>query len=249
MKPPDAFSEFIDKYPRQTLQIVTVTIFLIWQTFATLLGFAIYVVFKCFFKSKEWWLFGFGLFVAITALLFQQNFFSSHQSWSNAFLKEGFSTNISMMLLTIHGNLFAAFQDILREDFYYFFGTSLFFSGVLSAIDLIPNSAHEKALFALKDAKLSAANQINAKQLKKRLEKMQETAKGVSLGVSKKTGAQVVVPHAYVNQIVLILGTTGGGKTVTLQRFYTYAAKYHWPLLIVDGKPTNENIEKVRQLG
>lgn len=41
--------------------------------------------------------------------------------------------------------------------------------------------------------------------------------------------------------MVLVLGTTGGGKTVTLRRFYQRALQQAYPLIIIDGKPTEEN--------
>jgi conjugal transfer pilus assembly protein TraD len=51
-----------------------------------------------------------------------------------------------------------------------------------------------------------------------------------------------MIPDQAINQMVLVLGTTGGGKTVTLRRFYQRALQQAYPLIVIDGKPTEENI-------
>jgi GTPase SAR1 family protein len=56
------------------------------------------------------------------------------------------------------------------------------------------------------------------------------------------------MPDHYINQIVLVLGTTGSGKTVTLQRFYQRAIQKGYPLIVIDGKPTQDNIDWLKNL-
>ena len=64
---------------------------------------------------------------------------------------------------------------------------------------------------------------------------------GTLLGVSTSNGNAVVVADSVVNQLVMVLGTTGAGKTITLRRFFKRALLKNYPLIIVDGKPTEEN--------
>lgn len=45
-----------------------------------------------------------------------------------------------------------------------------------------------------------------------------------------------------------MLGATGAGKTITLRRFYLRAIMAGYPLIIIDGKPTEKNVEWVMQL-
>src|SRR5690606_7066496 len=40
----------------------------------------------------------------------------------------------------------------------------------------------------------------------------------------------------------------GGGKTITLRRFYQRALIQRYPLIIVDGKPTEDNVQWVQAL-
>ena len=66
---------------------------------------------------------------------------------------------------------------------------------------------------------------------------------GTVLGLSYKSLKKVLVPDKWLNQMILILGTTGSGKTVTIWRFFVRAIKGDFPLIVVDGKPTKENTE------
>lgn len=57
-----------------------------------------------------------------------------------------------------------------------------------------------------------------------------------------------MIPDQDINQVVLVLGTTGGGKTITLRRFYKRAIMKNYPLIIVDGKPDEINTNWIRKL-
>lgn len=66
--------------------------------------------------------------------------------------------------------------------------------------------------------------------------------------MSKYSGAPLIIADKDVNQILLVLGTTGGGKTVTLRRFYQRAIRQGYPLIIIDGKPDDKNVAWITTL-
>ena len=71
---------------------------------------------------------------------------------------------------------------------------------------------------------------------------------GTVLGISKYSGECSTVPDKDVNQVVMVLGTTGSGKTITLRRFYQRAITQGYPLIVVDGKPDVDNIAWLMKL-
>ena len=71
---------------------------------------------------------------------------------------------------------------------------------------------------------------------------------GTVLGVSKYTGKYSVIADQDINQVLLVLGTTGSGKTITLRRFYQRAITKGYPLIVIDGKPDAENIKWLMKL-
>ncbi|MBS0185882.1 MAG: type IV secretion system DNA-binding domain-containing protein [Proteobacteria bacterium] len=74
-----------------------------------------------------------------------------------------------------------------------------------------------------------------------------EEQQGVLLGVSESTGKDIIIPDFVLNQGVMILGTTGGGKSITLRRFYEHAIIRREPLIIVDGKPTEATVQWIKE--
>lgn len=124
----------------------------------------------------------------------------------------------------------------------------MFFAGLWGVFDLIPNNAHEKELRAIQRAQ-TQKKEIKSSRVDEKLNSLSdEDYNGTVLGISKTNGQKVVLPDSYVNQIVLVLGTTGVGKAVTLRRFYARAATTESPLIIVDGKPTDESVKWLEEL-
>ena len=109
----------------------------------------------------------------------------------------------------------------------------------MGLIEWIPNSSHEWELKAIQRGKAFSYPSCWKAQFQ-RTNRFDGHTEGTLLGISKDHQA-VVIPDQAVNQMVLVLGTTGGGKTITLRRFYQRALKKSYPLIIIDGKPTEEN--------
>jgi len=110
--------------------------------------------------------------------------------------------------------------------------------------NLIQDNSHKATMKSLQEGKRpEARKEISAKKLESALKSINELEfDSTVLGVSKYTGNYAVVPDGYVNQNVLVLGTTGGGKTITLRRFYHRAITKGYPLVVIDGKPSDDNV-------
>jgi DNA helicase HerA-like ATPase len=120
--------------------------------------------------------------------------------------------------------------------------------GICSVLELIPNSAHEKQLRALQRGTRTVQNEVKDSAIEKTLSRISDDDHDVTvLGVSKSTNQGLGLPDDFVNQLVLVLGTTGAGKTITLRRFYQRAMTKQYPLIIVDGKPTDDNVAWIAQ--
>ncbi len=82
-------------------------------------------------------------------------------------------------------------------------------------------------------------------ELKSEGEKSEEIS--FPLGHCVVTGDVYKISDADVNQGVLILGTTGVGKSVTLRRFMNHALAQGYPLFVIDGKPVPKDISILEQ--
>jgi len=140
------------------------------------------------------------------------------------------------------GHYQVALLNLLRH-IEYLASLPIVVAGVLGVIDLIPRPAHDDTIKALQAGKLPhQKEELSDKKISVLLESIMDDDAGTVLGVSKYTGSTIIVPDHHVNQVALVLGTTGSGKTITLRRFYHRAIKQNYPLIIVDGKPDETNI-------
>jgi conjugal transfer pilus assembly protein TraD len=228
-------------HPKELLQLAVLGLCAIWQSVVVFLSLILFLLLVRLLKLPWWFILATGLLTAIVVILLEVYYF--HNS-VRLFLGAGYQANVLFWkVLLVQG---------FRSAFYfqchyltYMLGFPWLVTGILSTLDLIPRSPHEKNLQALYRAQHNLPSDISNKQLDKIISRLPDAEDGVLLGVSKQTGQPVVVPDHYVNQVVLLLGTTGSGKTITLRRFYQRAMQKKYPLIIVDGKPTQKSVEWV----
>ncbi len=241
----DKLNDYINKHPRESLFIVVMVLCLVWQSLVAVLALAIFIIFTRIVNVPRWALVSAGLLVALVVVLLQLN-----QLTTVEFLQQGFRYNFHFWKLLFQHQSSAAFSFLLHYEFIYSAGFSLLIAGMLSVIDLIANNPHEKIMKDMqKGVHPDDLVEIKEKVVNKALERLRdEDHNGTVLGVSKYTGHYVVLPDRHINQVALVLGTTGGGKTVTLRRFYQRALMQSYPLIVVDGKPDDANISWLKQM-
>lgn len=157
----------------------------------------------------------------------------------------GFRLNKNFWLLLFQDGLQAGCLYLFTIPLFYYFFISMPFIvlGIACLLRQIPVSVHEKTLQAVHKGHAGKCSELKDKVINKKLAGLKtDIISEVVLGISKYTGKMVTLPDKYVNQLVLVLGTTGAGKTITLRRFYERAFLANYPLIIVDGKPTEESV-------
>lgn len=234
----DKFDDYVNSHPRECLFFVVMLASFTWQSIAAVIAIVVYLSLR---NSREYllWLMFPGVLLAIVVLHFSGNNLAG-------FVHDGF----------IYNKLF--WHDLIKNDpadaffslsLLYVIGTPLFITSVFSLIKLIPSNPHENAMSALHKGELNPMKEKTDSEISKAISKIKEERHdGTVLGVSKWTGECVVINDRDINQVLLVLGTTGSGKTITLRRFYKRAIIKGYPLIIVDGKPDAENIEWMMKL-
>jgi len=228
---------YISAHPRESLQLLVLTFFLFWQSSVVLVGLATYYVLIHLLRVKWWFVLLVGIVTAMGAVYFQALIFKD-------FVKEGFAINFHLWRLLLVGDTWRGVVGAYYYGHTYLLGFPLIISGLWGAIDLIPANQHEAAIKGLHQGKHRVEKPvISDKKAQKILDSIQEeNLSGTLMGVSMYSRKPVVIADQDLNQIMLVLGTTGGGKTVTLRRFYQRAAQQGYPLIIIDGKPDEKNI-------
>jgi len=254
---PSGFDRFLDwsaSHPREALQLSVFLFLAVWLTPICLLSLAVFLL--CVRLLRLSWRVLLGSGVLVFAVCFYLEHVDHGLRLSAAdWLSEGFSMNQDFWSLVIrHGEVGQFMRDLYQYGLDYLFGLPLLATGICSALELIPNSAHERQLRALQRGKKTASTNIKGSAIEKTLSRLDDSEHDVTvLGVSTSTNQGIGLSDEVVNQLVLVLGTTGAGKTITLRRFYQRAMNKGYPLMIVDGKPTDDNIawiaEKAAQAG
>lgn len=234
----DKFNDYIDGHPRECLIILVIILGFIWQSVAIMLALAIYVIYLKIIKAPRWILMAIGIFAGLVAVLF-------HMS-----IVKGFHLNKEFWGLLIENKVVESVYFIINEDLTYILCFPVIIAGLLGLIDLIPGNPHEKPMKELQDGiHPNAIVGIDEAVISKALQRLSDDDhNGTVLGVSMVDAKPMIVPDRYVNQVALVLGTTGAGKTITLRRFYKRALTKGYPLIIVDGKPDDANIAWLKSL-
>lgn len=243
----DRLNQYIDTHPKESLQLLILGFCLIWMSSAAVLGFISFVILKKQTKYSWWMILGIGSIVALMTVLMK---FIMDDVSPESYLIFGFSINKYFWKLFFTKPDMSALLFLFHYALSYTFGFSLLIAGVLCTTELINQNPHKSMIDAIqKGEHYQEKKDLPGQKIDKVLQSLQgRSADGVLLGVSMYTGAPIVIPDRYINQIALVLGTTGSGKTITLRRFYQRAITKGYPLIIVDGKPAEDNIAWVKDL-
>lgn len=232
------FDDYVSSHPKECLKALAILVGAVWQTPVMVVAIAFYLIQVKRFNVNRMVMFAVGVIFSIITFLW---FGDIHK----LFLMGWVSNKIFW-----HYLLLGDFWNILFSiKVTYIFGFSQLLAGILGVIDLIPGNPYENEMRALQKGQYVVTPEISDKEVQIALAKIDdENYEATVLGVSKYTGKIVTIPDWYINQVMLVLGTTGSGKTITLRRFYQRAILKGYPLIIVDGKPDAENIAWLMKL-
>ena len=245
----DIIGSWVNANPRESMKIALVGALFIWQSVPTLLGLGVYYGSLRYRAEQFPWLLRIALFVTLPCVALQLYWMNAFSPW--AYLEFGWQLNVTIWRLLISGQYAQGAFCILYMGICYTAALPSAIAASIAAVNLIPLNVHKQTLSALQRGRQSQLDTPEKSELdiKKGLAQLAPYAKnGTVLGVSMLSGQPVIVNDHAVNQVVLVLGTTGGGKTITLRRFIDRAIHKKYPLIIVDGKPSDENVEWVKKL-
>ena len=239
----DRFNQYIQAHPRQTLQLLVAVVCLVWMSAAAVMGFILYFLLAKRMRLAWWMILSVGMMVMIIAILIDTHSGGPGMAL-RSYLLNGFASNRVFWKSFFAHTDYSPVKFLLNDALIYVISAPLFFSGIFSTLDLIKDSPHLRVIGAMQKAEhLETNKELDDTKIAIALNKINDSAAdGTVLGVSMHTGEPFIVPDQFVNQILLVLGTTGAGKTVTLRRFYKRAITKGYPLIVVDGKPTDDNV-------
>jgi conjugal transfer pilus assembly protein TraD len=235
--------------PRESVQWLLIIICCVWHSLVALLSLVVFIVLIRGFRYSVWQIVFIGMLLAVcSGFLFEWQ--ADFKLSLVEFLHGGFTSHLAFWKIFFTQGLESALRLIYQQAFYYLLGFPLLLAGLLGMTEWIPNSTHEWELRAIQGGRELSHRSHWKTQLhrwhKKFTKQNKQNEVGTLLGVSA-TQQTIIIPDPAVNQMVLVLGTTGGGKTVTLRRFYQRALQQAYPLVIIDGKPTEENVQWLKE--
>lgn len=237
----DKINDYINSNPRESLFIAVILVSLFIQTVVALVGVILYVIYQRWLKWPWWGLLTVGALLTSFGLLLGE--FQPNLKW---IIHHAFLINKAYWVTLNQYGIYDSMRLLLKYAIPYVVCFSPLLAGVLSVINFIGKSPYNEAKDLLKKGKLQTKRaEVDARKVEKALSRVNDEvyADGTIIGVSKYSGKLVGIPDYFVNQVVLVLGTTGGGKSITLRRFYQRAIKKGYPLVVIDGKPTVESVE------
>lgn len=245
----DKINDYINTHPKQMLQLCIIGVCLLWQSVVAILGLILYLILVKYLRLKWWQLLITGIAIATISIFFEQFYFDARIDLIK-FIQYGFYLNRVFWAHLFKSNVLDAFLFLGENGLNYIIGLPLLLTGILGTIDLINSNPFEKALKSLqKGITHEDIHELPKATINKALKKINEKDFDCTvIGVSKYTGANVVIPDSHINSVLLLFGTTGSGKTITIRRFYERAARKKYPQIYVDGKPDNKNIQWLMQV-
>lgn len=249
MNPRSKVDKYIGANPRRSWRLGLIILCLFFQLLLILVAWPLYHIIVQRLKIHWLIMVMFSLINLVMIYYFSDyNFSADHNTL--IFFKKLFASNSDFIKALLQCDMTLAFETINQKCLLYIIALTPFILSLFTLIDLIKINPHSAVINALQRGQHSHdIPELNEKSMNSLLEDVKETnQKGVLLGISKYSGQPIFVTDALINQIVLVFGTTGGGKTVTLRRFNRYAIQQGYPLIIVDGKPNSKNIEYLQEL-
>lgn len=244
----DVLGSWVNANPRETMKLAWLGVWVVLQSPAMVVGLLLYWLFGRSDKTRLCIFMIAVAIVTIPCIVLQLYWMKSYSI--GVYTHYGWLLNKSILASYFSGEFTQTTFIMAIMGFNYTFGLAPVVAAGLSAIDLMPVNQHKKTLVALQQGKqLGGIQEKPESVIQDALSRLPvEHPAGTVLGVSVWSAQPVMLSDQAINQVVLVLGTTGGGKTVTLRRFFDRAIYQSYPLIIVDGKPSEENVTWVKSL-
>jgi hypothetical protein len=237
MDKPSRIDAYIQSHPKLSWQLFILMVIWLWHSLLAVTSLFVYFILIKQLRLKEGWVALIGM-IALCCYGF-----TWHETGFVSFLSQHFQQNKIFWQLLLSGHVMGAFTGFCNNELSFIGNIALSMAGLLALFDLLPENIHAKALRDVIQGKSDMPHEIHEAVLKERLQQLpSHSQEGTFLGLSKYTGKEVIIPDKDVNQIILAVGTTGAGKSITLRRFFERAIRGNMPLLITDGKPSEETI-------
>jgi hypothetical protein len=142
------FDDYIKNYPRESLQLLLMGMSLAWLTPVGLVAIVLYVLLGKLGKMRWWELLGAGLFIAFMIVAIDVYKSPNHFNIVQ-YMKNGFHINLMCWKALIQDKQTYALHYFYQYGMGYLLGVPLLFAGILSAVELMQDSPHQKAITAL----------------------------------------------------------------------------------------------------